>query len=291
MLAGPALGRLRQGGARAPLDAFAGQLYAASGLARLLSAWSGPCLRARRSSDNAEMDVGFAGQWPDMGPGSAFAMWLGASNAYLKTRYDQKGQGHDWTQTANTQQPRLALGGVVDVGPNGHPVAVYDGLDDCMDVQNSVGFARNTPAITLASIAMRSGGSGNQHICQVFTASGLGRTIMYQGAGNLAVTGRRVDADAPTTVFGNPFTTGAWHRAIGRARPGAALADILLNGGAFSGAYPGPGNFADTNSSLNIREGSGNGTNFVTGAVSISLLAQGVLDPAALNAALLELMP
>lgn len=235
--------------------------------------------------------MGFAGLWPDMGPASAFAAWLGTSNAYLRTRYDQNGQGRHWTQTANSQQPRLALGGVVDVGPNGHPVAVYDGLDDCMEVQNSVGFARNIPAITLASISMRAGGTGNQHICQVFTASGVGRTIMYQGAGTLAVTGRRVDADAPTTVFAAPFTTGAWHRAVGRARPGAALADATLNGSGGLGAYSGPGNFADTDSSLPVREGSGNATNFVTGAVATSLLAQAAIDPAALDVALLKLMP
>jgi Concanavalin A-like lectin/glucanases superfamily/Domain of unknown function (DUF2341) len=89
-------------------------------LRRLASAYTGPTLQLRRSSDNATQDfyanyTGALGTLVDAG-GTSYATWLGTSTtAYVTTWYDQSGKGNHATQTTEANQPILQLAkGLID---------------------------------------------------------------------------------------------------------------------------------------------------------------------------------
>lgn len=118
---GFALPRRRIGRRRAPLDGLLALLFAAFSFRLLSSAHSGPCIRVRRSSDNALTDIGFAGGWLDI---AALLTFVGAGSAYVVTWYDQSGQGRHITYGTAAGQPRIVNAGVPDIAPNGRPVIV-----------------------------------------------------------------------------------------------------------------------------------------------------------------------
>jgi hypothetical protein len=67
--------------------------------------WNGNCLRVRRSSDNAELDIGFAGNAVDWPTADTFA---GGSNLFVTRWYDQSGNGADLVQAAQSSHPVFA---------------------------------------------------------------------------------------------------------------------------------------------------------------------------------------
>lgn len=78
----------------------------AYGLRKLKTVYAGPCLRLRRSSDNAESDFGFASDnYLDL---SAISAWKGADTVYVTKWYDQVG-ANNLTQATTTKQPELEL--------------------------------------------------------------------------------------------------------------------------------------------------------------------------------------
>lgn len=72
---------------------------------KLRDAYSGSCLRVRRSSDNTEQDIGFSGNYLDT---ASMISFVGSSvSAYLVTWYDQSGNGYNVTQSSASLQPFL----------------------------------------------------------------------------------------------------------------------------------------------------------------------------------------
>jgi len=84
-------------------------LKLAAGLHKLKSSYSGAAIRIRRSSDNAEQDFGFSGNDLDV---AAISTFIGAGTAYVKTLYDQSGNGNHLSQTSTGNQPTLTLSGL-----------------------------------------------------------------------------------------------------------------------------------------------------------------------------------
>ena len=88
---------------------------AAYSLRRLSSAYSGSAVRVRRSSDSTEQDIGFDGSGEfDI---VAFSAFVGGGTGYVKTWYDQSGNGRDATQATPGNQPQIVLSVV-----NGKPI-------------------------------------------------------------------------------------------------------------------------------------------------------------------------
>lgn len=78
------------------------------GLSRLIRGYFGPVLRVRRSSDNAEADIGFSGHGIDV---AALLSHVGASDGHVVTWYDQVGQSN-LTQASLSLQPTIVDSGV-----------------------------------------------------------------------------------------------------------------------------------------------------------------------------------
>jgi len=95
------------------VDGLSGALAAVS-IRRLNSAYAGPCLRVRRSSDNTEQDIGFSGNYCDE---SAITSFVGGGNGFVVTWYDQSGNGNNAgaVSFANPTnfQPRVVTSGVL----------------------------------------------------------------------------------------------------------------------------------------------------------------------------------
>ena len=91
-----------------PVDEVNGATLAV-GLRKLNSNYSGPALRLRRSSDNAEQDFGFDGNNLDV---NAITTWLDGADGYCTTLYDQTNNGGNVTQAINDNQPVLVLSGI-----------------------------------------------------------------------------------------------------------------------------------------------------------------------------------
>ena len=90
---------------------------------KLRTAYAGSAIRVRRSSDSTEQDIGFVSGNLDT---AALLTFAGAGSAYVKTWYDQSGNGLDMTQATAAAQPRIVLNGALDT-VNGQPTAVFDG--------------------------------------------------------------------------------------------------------------------------------------------------------------------
>lgn len=85
-----------------PYDATP-SIVAAFGMRRLLTSYSGPLLRLRRASDNAEADFGATGGG-DLDT-AAISAWLGAAAGYARTWYDQSDGGRHAAQATAASQP------------------------------------------------------------------------------------------------------------------------------------------------------------------------------------------
>lgn len=98
---------------------------AAYSFRKLRTAYAGSAVRIRRSSDDAELDVGFSGNAFNA---AAAATHIGAGSGFIVTWYDQSGNGHDLTQATTTKQPLY-----VASASNSKPAARFDGTDDNLD--------------------------------------------------------------------------------------------------------------------------------------------------------------
>ena len=114
------------------LDEFTGAAAAYS--LRNLSLLSDPAVvRVRRSSDNAEQDF-TATEVSD----GTLATWVGAgNNGFVRTWYDQSGNGRHATQASTASQPQIVSNGAL-LAKNLRPTINFDGSDD---------FLANTTAI------------------------------------------------------------------------------------------------------------------------------------------------
>ena len=105
------------------LDAYPGAAAAYS-VRKLRTAYTGSAIRVRRSSDNAEQDIGFSGGNLDT---TSLTSFCGAGNGFVTTWYDQSGGGNNLTQTTAAQQPQIVSSGSVITTLGGKPCCQFDG--------------------------------------------------------------------------------------------------------------------------------------------------------------------
>lgn len=118
-----------------PLD-LVGSSKVAYGLRLLRNAYSGNLIRVRRSSDNAEQDIGFVGQNLDI---ASLMSFVGSGSGYVTTWYDQSGNSKNLTQTTTSAQPRIVNAGVLET-INGLPTVYFDGSNDHLLNSAMTGF-------------------------------------------------------------------------------------------------------------------------------------------------------
>jgi hypothetical protein len=123
-------------------------------------------VRVRRASDNAEQDVALTAS---CGLTDVSATFCASTTCFVKTLYDQSGNGNDITQTTSASQPQLVY------SCNGSlPCMTFDGTDDFW------GPVTTTPApanpLTASAVAMRNlaGRGGTNYVFAIDVAGAMG---------------------------------------------------------------------------------------------------------------------
>lgn len=141
---------------------------AAYSLRKLRRAYTGDAIRVRRASDNTEQDIGFVNNELDT---STLTSFCSGTNGFVKTWYDQSGNGNDASQTTASNQPQIVSSGST-ITENGKPSVQFDGSDDYVVTTNNLNFgtskraeflvASSNPLITntLYFYGLRTGTSG-----------------------------------------------------------------------------------------------------------------------------------
>ena len=110
---------------------------------RKLRAGQTRAIRVRRSSDNAEQDIGFVGNELDT---ASLLSFCGVGDGFVTTWYDQSGNGRN---AQAITQPNIVTSGVIDL-LNTKP-AIRMGIDSSM----SISVSTNTP-LTISAVAQLS---------------------------------------------------------------------------------------------------------------------------------------
>lgn len=108
------------------LDLYPDAVLAYSTARRLRTLYSGPLFRVRRSSDNAEQDIGFDSETGIVDT-SALTTFVGANDGFVVTEYNQaEAGGFNATIGTASLQPAIVLAGVVQtLGTNARPAPLW----------------------------------------------------------------------------------------------------------------------------------------------------------------------
>ena len=112
------------------LDTYSGAAAAYSAARRLSSTYTGSLIRVRRSSDNAEQDIGYNGS--NVLDEAALTTFVGADNGFVTTWYDQSGNVRNTSQTTAANQPQIVSSGSV-IKELGNPAIKFDGSNDFLN--------------------------------------------------------------------------------------------------------------------------------------------------------------
>lgn len=122
---------------------------AAYSVRKLRTAYTGSAIRVRRSSDNAEQDIGFSGGNLDT---SALTSFCGAGNGFVTTWYDQSGNGNNATQSTAANQPQIVSSGIV-ILQDGNVAMDFDGNNFFQVGNNTFGnIADNISVFTVSEL-------------------------------------------------------------------------------------------------------------------------------------------
>jgi len=138
------------------LDDYPGAAAAYS-LRLLDKDYTGDAVRVRRASDNTEQDIGFTtdGDFDT----TALATFCSGTNGFVKTWYDQSGNGNDATQTTTADQPKIYDSSTGVVTENGMPAVEFDGTSDFLETSTVTSSSQPISVISVTSAdTIHSGG-------------------------------------------------------------------------------------------------------------------------------------
>ena len=193
MLAG---GAVEEAGEQGLLDDYPGA-SAAYSLRSLSSTYTGPVVEVRRSSDNATQDF-------TADEVSTIAGWVGAGNdGFVRTWYDQSGNGNDAVQTNAANQPKIVDSGNI-VQKNGKASMSFDGSNDYLNVNSAFTTDVNLSAFTVASTNSNSSNNFLYDNSNVLTYGG-GYSCRFNSAGSISIWSQ--DATSALVIAGAVLNT------------------------------------------------------------------------------------
>jgi hypothetical protein len=127
-------------------------------------------IRVRRSSDNAEQDIGFVEDNLDT---ASLLSFTGAGSAFVTRWYDQSGNQNHVTQSTAGNQPRIVNTGSVDT-VNGKPALYFQGTSRTLAMTPTVEYTSNNVVFVA-----KTDPSPTSYAC-VFTGGGNTRLIRLE---------------------------------------------------------------------------------------------------------------
>ena len=180
-------------------------------LFKLNSTYTGNCIRVRRTSDNAEMEIGFSGNFLDIATLLTFAS--GSSCRVVKW-YSQEISGLFASQATATSQPLIVNAGVMVTNPEGdYAIDFLVGASECLLVFSSGALYNNKSFAMGVSVISDTVTATRRDVWGWLTASvGMVRFSMIRNiaiAARTQLRTRRLDADAVSALnSGTNFTAG-----------------------------------------------------------------------------------
>jgi len=160
---------------------------AAYSLRRLDKDYSGDAIRVRRASNNDEQDIGFD-SYGDLDT-KALTTFCFGTDGFVKTWYDQSGNGNDATQTTTGNQPKIYDASTGVVTENGKPAVQFDGSGDFLQSSVLTGtiFTADAENTTVAVANQDSAGDTNvllsnnsaTDIFTIWATQGTNNNIIY----------------------------------------------------------------------------------------------------------------
>ena len=169
------------------LDTYSSAATAYS-LRKLRSAYSGNCIRVRRSSDNTEQNIGFVSNVLDT---TSLLSFVGAGDGFVTTWYDQSGNAVNATNAVASTQPQIvSSGSLVTIG-GGFPAMSSLGKQ-LTNLQTNA-----TTQATFIGLENSSTGNGSLYALPFTSLGGEGGGV-YCG---IVASG---DGSSPYSSFGTP---------------------------------------------------------------------------------------
>lgn len=170
------------------LDAYP-NAAAAYSLRKLRTAYTGNCIRVRRSSNNDEINIGFVNNVLDT---ASLLSFCGSGNGFVTTWYDQAGS-NNVTQTTAINQPQIVNNGSLIVS-NG---------------KNSINFNGSNSYLTVPSIMIGSTARTQYVVYQPNNSTGsFIYSIFGQSGGNAGSGTWSMIQDRTSGVVGDPYFAG-----------------------------------------------------------------------------------
>jgi hypothetical protein len=148
------------------LDSYSGAAAAYS-LRSLSLAYGGSVVRVRRSSDNTESDF-TATQVSD----GTLTTFCGAGDGFVRTWYDQSGNGRHLNQVTTANQPTIVSSGSI-ITVNTKPGMQTDGSDDFLRCSLTV----STLGISIGLVYKNNGSTANHRIFDLGNTTGLSTSL------------------------------------------------------------------------------------------------------------------
>ena len=209
------------------LDIYTGAAAAYS--LRQLQSGSYPVVRVRRSSDNTEQDF----TAPQVTDGT-LTTFCGAGNGFVRTWYDQSGNGRNATQATTGNQPQIVSNGAL-LTEGSKPVLSFIAASNTYLTANSLASVYAGTNQPLSSFMVLKGTRTNvtEEAYAFGTAgSGIARYILIRR--NATGQHRAVANDGATTVSLLGGTTNTATHLRSDIRPGATLS-TFVNGTVLAG--------------------------------------------------------
>ena len=163
--------------------------YSAFSLQKIKSDYLGSAIRVRRSSDNAEQDIGFTANALDS---AALLTFVGAGDGLVTTAYNQTG-GTNFTQATANRQPKIVSSGSLITDPtNGLAAMEFDG-----------GYSELTDGGLGTPVNLDSYRVGNTTDTKFIMLSGSSTKYSYVVDGSSSSTGLNGDYGTPTLYVNN----------------------------------------------------------------------------------------
>tara|TARA_R110000744_G_scaffold136024_1_gene245746 strand:- start:801 stop:1637 length:837 start_codon:yes stop_codon:yes gene_type:complete len=162
------------------LNTYSGAAVAYS-LRLLDSTYTGSAIRVRRSSDNAEQDIGFANNILDT---ASLLTFVSSGDGFVDTWYDQSGNAKDMTQTTAARQPKIVSSGTVLL-ENGKPILTANG--DLSGMTSSYIADSGVSAKGLFIVTKRNSNSSNQCILGSYSDTLNVNYVLHSGSSSTGV--------------------------------------------------------------------------------------------------------
>ena len=200
-----------QGGVT-PIELYDSALFS---LRKINPFYNGNCIKVRRDSDNATLDIGFVGTVLDS---ATLLSFCGSGNGYIEIWYNQSlqldyyGTEYNAQQTTTTIQPQIVLNGVIMTN-NGNYAIFFDGTKYLNSVNGALMCVNQdlTDGWAVFCVASVNSSSGTKNIWDLDNNIGavdqsrVGQVFRVETLLLKGYRGTTVDSSGQNVVLNNQF--------------------------------------------------------------------------------------